>query len=50
MKNTGKKDLVQPDMFKEHFPANKGLIRCWSTHQEVPKIYNNISGFISAGI
>lgn len=45
-----KKDFVQPDVFKEYFPANTGLISCCSTHQEVPKTYNNISGFIFAGI
>lgn len=50
MKNIGRKDFVQPDVLKEYFAANTGLISCCSTHQEVLKTYNNISGFISAGI
>lgn len=45
-----KKDFVQPDVLRRFFPANTGLISCCSTHQEVPKTYNNISGFTSAGI
>lgn len=53
MKNTEKKKkkgFVQPDVLRRFFPANTGLISCCSTHQEVPKTYNNISGFTSAGI
>lgn len=45
-----KKDFVQSDVFKDNFPANTGLVNCCSTHQEVPKTYNNIPGFISAEI